>query len=331
MESFAEQIRKYLGEHNISFSQAAKMTGVERTTLNRYANGSRRPNTLEMVTGLADGLQMSQEEKTALCNAYKRMCISEEFGVRDETLLALLDCKCEVQNIPTLEYTIRETYTEESAMELEGEESIIDAVRYVLKDATYAKLHFTPTDYVGAESLKNAFVDMYKIENWEQILCLENQEWKCGEERIQMLLCFFPFLFRDEKATVYYYYRKKKSAITHQVKNQYVLTDKGIVFFDRDLKKGFFSNEKSPCEFYKMMFEEERKKCRIFAESGSEQYQIAKNWQSDIVYKNEDTGVTFICQKEATGMWVINEKKQAASVRENGSMQLLWRYIRGME
>ena len=91
MERFADQLRKYLGEHNISFSQAAKMTGIERTILSRYANGNRRPNTMDVVIGLADGLHMSREEKNAFCDAYKRLCVSEEFGVKDTILAAIVN------------------------------------------------------------------------------------------------------------------------------------------------------------------------------------------------------------------------------------------------
>ena len=51
--NFSEYMKWYLKEKNISFSNVAKMCGMDRTISGRYANDSRRPQSIEAIIKIA--------------------------------------------------------------------------------------------------------------------------------------------------------------------------------------------------------------------------------------------------------------------------------------
>ena len=153
-------------------------------------------------------------------------------------------------------------------------------------------------------------------------------DWKYAQEKIWTLRCLLPHLLQKEQTKIYYHYNHENKESHADVKQYYLLTDKGIVFFDRNLVHGFFSNEKIPCEYYDAMFERSKIQCREFAEGGMEIWQEFRESAYDHKWVNPESGILFCGQTVRSCIWMVRqEEKQAVCIKEPDSTQLLSHYI----
>lgn len=327
MESFSEYIKQYLSIKNISFSNAAKMCGIDRTILGRYANGSRKPQSMDVIIKLSDGLQMLPHEKNKLYEAYRRTKISEEYCTDYALLSAIVNEKHVLRKaVRDTVFPGIDTFAEDCTSELYGKETIFEAINYIKNGAAYIKMYVSPQELEWNEEVQNVFADMQGIRQKEQIICLKHREWQYGEEKMKNIHCLLPFLLQKERTSVYYYYQRENNNDNQE--KYYLVTDKGVVFFNQQLTRGFFSSQKVPCDYYAVLFDKMKTKCRIFAEGGMEVFRKSKFQSPDEMFENEKSGITFYGQKENNSIWILKEEYAlAACIREAGSVQLLWKFI----
>lgn len=329
MQSFAEFVKNYLNEQNISYSSAAKMCGIDRTILGRYANGSRKPQNKEAVMKLAEGLKMSQEDRKELYEAYRRTTISEKYHTDYATIAAVVNQPTVMINTikAVSEYEIKE-FPEETACNLNTKEEIIDALRYIKEEAAFMKLKFNPSCFAADEEFKNIFTDIRSECPVEQIISLEHFEWQYGEGKMKSLELLLPFLFGSENEQVYYYYQRKSESEKDVFRLNHLITDKGIVFFDQNLTQGFLTNQQVPCSYYDTLFGRMKAKCRIFAEGGAGQYLSFQTQNTDALYEDEEAGIVFYDQKDKNCIWLVKEEwKTAVCINEIEVVQLLRTFI----
>lgn len=256
LKSFSEYIQQYLKEHELSYTNAAELCGIDRTTISRYAKGERRMPSEEMLF------------------------------------------------------------------------EILAAIDHVKKDAAYIKMNFSPYHFKDKEKFKAVFTDMKGIEKREQIVGFLYADWKYAQEKLWTLHCLLPHLMQKEPMKIYYHYKHVNKEDHIDAKEHYLLTDRGIVFFDKNLMRGFFSNKKIPCEYYNTMFDRIKMQCREFAEGGMETYQDFKEGSCDHRWKNLDSGILFCEQTARQYVWMIrHEEKQAVCIKETDSTQILRNYI----
>ena len=91
MKDFAGYLSRYLKQKGISYSNAAKMCGIDRTLLSRYGNGGRIPKKADAVKSLAKGLEMAEEEKRELLEAYRRTKVCREYHVGHSVMERILE------------------------------------------------------------------------------------------------------------------------------------------------------------------------------------------------------------------------------------------------
>ncbi|MBO5371609.1 MAG: helix-turn-helix transcriptional regulator [Lachnospiraceae bacterium] len=330
MESFGEYIKQYLDIRNISYSNAAKMCKIDRTSLGRYAKGNRKLPSRDIITKLSDGLHMSPQEKKELYEAYKRTKISEKYHTDYTILSSIINEKHMVRKKVDADMIqgIAANFTPDMSCELYGENSLIEAINYVKKGAKYIKMYFSPHQFEQNENFVNVFWDMKGIVHREQIICLEHREWLHGEEKMRNINCLLPFLLQREQTTVYYYYQRANKNAHEEIKKYYLITDKGIVFFNKKLSRGFFSSQSIPCAYYENSFDRMKAKCRIFAEGGIETFQKSKSQSVNEKYENEESGILFFGQKENGCIWIMKKDSAlAVCIKEAGSAHLLWEFI----
>lgn len=328
MQSFAEFMKNYFEEQHITYNCASKMCGIDRTILGRYANGSRRPQSKEMVLKLAEGLQMSEEDAGRMYRAYKRTKISEDHHTNYETILEVVTKKHYSHNPENQAERKQLYFPEETAENLYTKEGILDCIRYVKENAAFMKLKFNPKWFGEDTDFQNIFVNTTKECPIEQIISLDGVKWQQSEGKIKNLSYLLPFLLAGKNRQVYYYNQRKPASVKDSAKANYVITDKGIVFFNHELTRGFFSNQKTPCVCYLELFEQMKAKCRLFADSIEIQEAFAE--ERDTFFEKKETGVVFSGQKKNHCICRIeNEGKSAVCIREVEVVQLLWEFIWG--
>lgn len=325
MQNFADFFKNYLKEHNISYSNAAKMTGIDRTILGRYANGSRKPQNKEMVLKLVEGLQMSPEDGQKMYEAYLRTKTSEEYSVIEAVVNKKYTTAIPCENLAEQQINI---YSEEMACNLGGKQEILDVLRYLKRDTACMRLKFGPNFFDFNEDLKTILGNRDEFCLVEQIISLDHIAWQHSERKMKSLVYLLPQLFQQGKYQVYYYYQRERKAKEDAVDINFIITDKGIVFFNNSLTRGFFSNQKLPCSYYTKLFDRMKSKCRMFAESEEEQELSSKMQKMEVSFENKTSGITFFGKKERDGIWMVEtERKSAVCVREVEVVQLLWKII----
>lgn len=331
LNSFSEYIQKYIKEHELSYTTAAEMCGIDRTTISRYAKGERKMPSEEMLLKIEEGLQMSTEERKCLEEAYKRTRLSEKYHVDCQSIEAIVSTKHRLNPVRMYGiYKIVEEPQEDISSLLFGEDAILAAINHVKKDAAYIKMNFSPYHFKDKEKFKAVFTDMKGIEKREQIVGFLYADWKYAQEKIWTLHCLLPHLMQKEPMKIYYHYKHVNKEDHIDAKEYYLLTDRGIVFFDKNLMRGFFSNEKIPCEYYHTMFDRIKMQCREFAEGGMETYQNFKEDSCNHKWKSLESGILFYEQTAEQCIWMIRqEEKQAVCIKETDSTQLLRDYIWG--
>lgn len=329
MKSFAQYLKQYLTDKNISYSTAAKMCKIDRTILGRFANGTRKPQGTEIITKLSDGLQMSQQESQKLYEAYRRSKISEECNTDYAILSSIVNDKHLVRKkMGNTASASGHVFMENMYYELYGQEDICNAINYVKSHAEYIKMNFSPHQFEQNEDFRDVFANIQEISRREQIICLENRDWQCGEERMRNLNCLLPYLLQEEKTSVYYYCKRQEKYDSSELKKYYLITNKGMVFFNQKLTRGFMSSQKVPCQYYMEQFDKMKLQCRVFAEGGLEKIEMSDMQSKDKLYINENSGIVFYGQEKSGYIWVMRKgNASVACIQEPGSAILLWKFL----
>lgn len=327
MKNFSEYMKWYLREKNISFSNAAKMCGMDRTILGRYANGSRRPQSIEVIIKIADGLQMTPDEKKEFYEAYRRTKISEDYGTDYAEVEAVVNENHILRGIKREEDDYEQgSFPNESTCRLHSQEAVFGAIRSIKKGAKYIKIYVSPQEIEGDEKRKVLFSGMQKMKHREQIICLRHREWQYGREKIKAIYEMLPFLLQREKTDIYYFYQYESDYNSEE--KYYIVTDKGIVIFNRQMTEGFYSGQKGPDEYYTVLFDKMKMKCRIFAKGGINVFRESKQQPADEMFENKQTSLVFLGQKENGCIWILKaEDALAVCLKESGSVRLLWNFI----
>lgn len=324
MQSFSVCLKQYLDKYNISYTNAAKMCGIDRTLLGRYGNGIRMPQSKKKVDHLAQSLQMSQQDREKLLRAYQRTKVCREYHINYELLEAVIDEEYQLKEVVPISFQVAETIAEEQAKSLETKSKVLKMITNVLEDAAWVKVMANPEYPELQELLQNMHTALSEQCDIEQVIGLMDYDWKYGEEKVRNLQIILPLLLQKKTYQVYYHYQLAHKIAEKSTKLNYVITDKGMVLFEHGLETGFFTNQQQPCLYYAEMYERMKSICRLFAQGGEKQYFQWKKRPDKTTLRNSqsDKIISLIC--EGNEIWMVSKKQNcAACIRESGLVQLL--------
>lgn len=327
MYSFQEYLKEFFEINKLSYSNAEKLSGINRTVLSRYVKGLRVPKNEEVVYKLISGLHMTEEEGQHICDAYSRVQVCKEFFVNYNTVKKIIDVKVNetaaVSALETDKVVISENVTEV----LGGKEDILRIFRYMLKDAAFLKID-VKTEYL---ELQNIVLEMitYMQEDGviEQIIELEDLKWQYCERKLERVARLLPVLLQRKNSNIYYYVDKNQCE-EGSVGPNCVITDKGILMFTDELAKGIFSNQRNPYNYFNYRYDAMKKQMNIYASGGEQQY---KKWSEENInreYRNEKTDMIFACSESTDDIWIVSEKEErAVCINERGIVNFLKIFI----
>lgn len=327
MESFAEFIKNYLKEQGLTYSSAAKICGIDRTILGRYANGSRRPQNKEMLSRLADGLQMSSTDRKEMQEAYVRTKVSEDYHTDYATIISVMNLRKQLDNKYASESTPLDL-PKESVKSLHNEEDICHRLHWLVEGAVFIKLCFDINLIDENHELYGILHSAADECKGEQIITFKHDRWQDSQEKMETLRNIIPCAYNKKDWKVYYHYQHIRNSNESCVAGNFILTDKGIVFFDNKFTNGFFSNQTIPCNCYLSQFEHMRAKCRVFLESEAKLCSLSE----DEAFLYDKSNIVFLGQKQEHCIY-LQEKNQKTFLRlkEPEIIQLLWKFIWGEE
>ncbi len=361
MKDFAGYLSRYLKQKGISYSNAAKMCGIDRTLLSRYGNGGRIPKKADAVKSLAKGLEMAEEEKRELLEAYRRTKVCREYHVGHSVMERILEGEHGLASAlppvpdagggsgrPGDDGVGRMGVLEEKGsvggaknLFLEGGAwargagsllsigEVLGAIGYILQGAAWVKLAASPQYPQFRETLQYLSPGLAETCGIEQVI--GQQEWQHREGKLESLERLLPLLLQEKDYQVFHHPQWPAGAGWQGGKLDYAMTDKGMVLFAPGLEMGFFTSPGQPCTYYARLYEGWKSMCRPFARGGAGQYRQWESQPRDFVWENPKTGICFTKTEGENGIWIVRRSQGcAACIQEIGIVQLLEGFIWGI-
>lgn len=221
---------------------AAKICSIDRTLISKYIKGVRRPKTNEAVLQMAQNLGMSQNEAIELLEAYKRDLIYEAYQVDYGIIKEIFETDCIIPKDISVPQSIQKiNFQAESAKELYIKQEIIEILRYLLQGTAYIRISATFQSQEELLVLKEKLLQESNC-NLEQIVAFEKKADGDRNKKLMYLKNLMFPMFYAEEGNVYYHYSGKEEIST--ALHNYIITDKGIIFFSADFRRGFFLTKK---------------------------------------------------------------------------------------
>lgn len=194
MKNFSEILSGYVRERKTNISALASETGIDRTLLHKYISGKRTPSDIQAVLLISDGLMLSYDEETALCESYRILSMGEEGYERYLLTKKILDY---LSNIPNPEiFRNKSTSDPLVSSAVSDRLSVEMTIRRIISDSSCEKIFVIspPSCSLICSELISACIDRPEI-NITQILSFcsisANHNLKILEQ-ILPLLVFCP-------------------------------------------------------------------------------------------------------------------------------------------
>lgn len=330
MQKFAEYLKEYLQSNRIPYKRAATLCGIDRSLLRRYAEGSRIPKGLETVDKIADGLSMPEADKRGLRDSYKRSRMGEK-QYRVNEILDDIVCNGIVPKEKNSE-TAEEKHTEyqadqETVKNLYDKKSITDSIFYILKDAEKIQIAMNPR-YPEIMQIMNETLHTREcsIEHIVEISSFRDRE---ETDSIQEFWETLPFLFFCQSYTIYHHYQWARTGKENSDLN-FIITEKGVVLFDRNLYHGIFSNQEQYMNYYFCIFRYMKQNCgRCAKNCGNEKkpdYFLEQVYTGK--YKKNNIRILY---RQGSTEYILIEKasapKKEIMMEEEGMVHMIRNYI----
>lgn len=286
MKRFSEYFLDYVGKENLTWKEAAKLCGVDRTLLSRYASGKKLPDSLDKVLKIAKGLGMSRRQTEEFQLLYQ----IRKTGEYQHCALELIEQIFEGNAIQfgagpkgeALEWEGQGRLTRR----LNGKEEICGAIRHVAEEASYLRMHM---NFSGLPS------GIRFCCNTEHMIELDPMGRR--EEEIQELKRMLPHLYFGQAYKVYCHYRKYEEAAALEEQISMLLSDKVLILFTGNLERGICTYEAEYREYFGKVFSDNLKKCHLFGGSGCIHGADTDPCEADAFLENEASGISFWYEK----------------------------------
>lgn len=307
MHEFAYLLKKYLDRAGLSCRSAAPLCNVERTSLTKYANGTRKPKAMEVVLDIARGLELSSEDTRSLCEAYER----DKKGIKQDVGYTIIENllngkKTTYDKQKTMASQVNvSSYIKRKTSNLSCKEEILTQVDYITQNASSVKI------YVNMECLdvwNVIFRNCVSKENChiEQIIDIVTM----GKSDEMIFQCFekiYPLLLSNTFYRIWYHCRWGAESDRNNMKMNYVIADEGVLMFDSSLTYGIYLSRQDYGTYFEMKFETLCRGSRLFAKNQEDISSVEYDRMKYQVLYNEKSGMEFICNPNKKELMVHNK------------------------
>lgn len=325
MYEFANFLKVYLEEQEISCRSAAAMCKIERTSLSKYIKGTRKPRSKDIVIEIGKGLGMSEKNMFLICEAYEK----DKKGEKNDTGY------CAIENIYSgykqnyrkdLHLNIQNKQADimiQPIADLNSQEEILFYVEKIVSTASLIKIHVN-MDSMGIFELikKNCTTkNQCKIEQVVEIN---------GKDNEMLFQCFeklTPLLLMEPCYRVYYRFLWMKTTDMN-VKMNYIITDVGVLMFDSEISYGLYLCAEQYYGYFKKKFDALCLGSRLFAENGMDRVLDENTTGNYQMISNPDSGMEFMyCHSTDTFLIGKKDKKQRFCIKEDRIMSELRKFM----
>lgn len=281
MHKFADMLRTFLKERNMSVSELSRISGVERSFLQKIVTGTRMPSDAPAARRIAASLMLTPIETERLISCYEITRIGEEayYSRREiSDMLKIID-DITVRAIMGNDSLIGDT--EDIFRELgdlaplTGKPNISRTVKAVLeaqalKDGGYVNIIAQPENNFLIDQLLNIFSGKPTV-SITHIIALHSNTKQGGFNtyNLKCLRMVMPFLFSGCSYNLRSYYDVSDISSCKGIVLPYIiLTESHVVNLSADMRTAIFSSRPDLVKFFKDIFEEARHDTESFVHKG---------------------------------------------------------------
>lgn len=314
MSTFSEYLSDYIGAKDLSWKKAAMLCNIDRSLLRRYAKGEILPKDEERVLAIADGFQMTKQEKEELCERYQCEKIGE-LPYRGQILLERIfngKYKKRIRHYePAGAYEEQlQGWDQEQIKRLEGEEALLHCIGFLAADAEWACFQIP----LASANEKIVSILAGAPEDCKLVQMIEINNAGDGREELAALEKLLPLLLAGKAYTVFCRYKWKQEIHKDDLQMGMLVTNRGLLLFDGTLAHGVYTGQEGYKEYYREIFETECNQCTVFAQSLKGDSPILKRQQERCRIENTVSGMTFTYTADVQGE-VIRIKRMGKTAR----------------
>lgn len=252
MSYFSEKCKFYLNESESNVYQISKVSGLDRTTIQRMVTGKRLPSP-EFVSIFCDHLRINAVERKDLMEAYQIEKIGKSTYMNRKYIKKLIRHIANAQNKPDYYLTL-----ETSSMPADENIYMVleDAFRLFEFDEILTNIPASHNFFYHA--LIKLHLQYGKSIPVKHTFSMFPNPLSVPDSNInlQKLYYIIPFLFSTYENYVpsYYYSRNLDYDYLTQLFPYYVITNSSIALFSADFKRSHIINDKKTVQLYRYSF-----------------------------------------------------------------------------
>lgn len=287
MSVFSEKLQECITKSNMKIASLSKISGVERSFIQKMLTGERIPSDPAVLQQLADALMLSPSQRRMLLDSYSISKMGEATYYRRLLVKRLIEeTNSFLQPAPVLRSTYPNPgFQRPSVLSLHGKGAIADTVRLLVEEelsgaSPRLRLVLQPESLLIPVLL--AYGRTCPALQIEHILCFDSelQYQKENKYNLGCLRGALSFLLAACRYVPYFYYEviSPKTGKTALFPWMILGTD-WAVSLSQDEEAAVVLSDREAVSLYEGLFEEVREECHpVLEHSGQEQFFDAQNW-----------------------------------------------------
>lgn len=290
MSLFSETLKELIKASSMSVYQLAKLSCVDRTTIQKSLTGDRIPNQ-EAVLKLRKALRLSPEEETRFLDHYEKTKMGESLYEQRNNTLQFFNTIAETYQIvdeikalpvKTLEFFEKNHEPVES---YNGEIQVQKLVQTIMEEVVFQEekkelLIFLPFEFqFFYDLLKQYYLEEQNSFEIVNVFSISKEIDGLGKNGDSMaaLETILPFLMtkRTGYHPYFYYDNHNPSLDMALIFPYYLITEKAVVVIAADFEKAILYRDETVIAVYREAFSELKKRCRLLTNKCSEMISYA--------------------------------------------------------
>lgn len=311
---FAEYLRDYISKKKLSNKKAAELCEIDRAQLKRYLDGIRLPQEETIVSKIAEGLIMSEEETHQLHIEYRRSKMGETQYEAYKMLQCMYDRTEELQahiGIDQIEEQARKLKPADTIY-LTGREKIWHWLYYLCESVSHIYVE------VGVECKEILAIlreMLAKNQDCAVTFCIVVDSF-LKENELETIRTFkevYAFLQMGNPCKIYHRYQSGQFKNEELLTNHYILTERGMLKFSECEEEpesvGLYVSHAEMLSYYEKNFNKTVACSQLYAQA--ERISESKMLQK---VEAERTACTHILRNARTGICIDVIEKQIGAM-----------------
>lgn len=337
MSEFADFLKKEIKDANISIVKLSKLSGIERTSIQKMLTDSRFPTNDENVMKIAQALSLNSVETKELMKRYIIYSLGEiSYSHIQDIKDFIIECDKlggQSQELFSIEERTRLILDQETVT-IRGADRVIDTICGLLQheaqsDGIEISIILQPENRDILKCLTKIGKKENKIKV-QHLICMDNNKshWNDKIHNVSYLKNILPLIAHYDDYQIFYYYDNIASHINENTLMPYmILTKNYVCLLSYDMESAVFTKNQDMISLYRKQFRKQLEKTSpllksiAMADDYNESFILGEN---DI---NQEGKLYSIEHGPCVGPYITEEMVHDCVIPEFISAEIAWKMI----